>query len=230
MSLKVMAVDDDPEILKLIKSMVQSLGCEILTMVDSREAARRVEIEKFDGIFLDVQMPGLDGFELTTRVRASKLNRQIPVVMLTGLDDVETMRKGFKVGATCFMGKPISWERVYSLIKALRGPMLEEKRRNARLPYRTSVTCKSVGGAEEQSVLTSLIISEGGLLLQTSGGLEAGQEVYLTFQMPDASNPLNVRAKILRKEPPDRIAVEFIVLSENDREAIRKYIEGRVKL
>jgi CheY-like chemotaxis protein len=66
-----MVVDDEPDVLKSIKAMLESLECEVRTMDDSREAAKRLERERFDGILLNVRMPHLDGLELTKLIRAS---------------------------------------------------------------------------------------------------------------------------------------------------------------
>lgn len=229
MALKIMVVDDEPDALKLFKAMVEPLGCKVLALADSREAVERLESEKFDGILVDVVMPHLDGFELTKRIRSSSLNREVPVVMLTGHDDVDTMRKGFNAGATCFLGKPVSQERLYTLFKAMRGAMLREKRRYTRLPYRTTVKCRLSPYFDKQFISGSQIISEGGMLFGPSGGLDTGQEVELEFGMPDAPRPLRPRARVVYKEPPDRVAVEFIELAIKEREAIQRYISGVVK-
>ena len=69
MSLKILVVDDEPEVCKLLKGLLQSLGIETLALTDSQEAARRIVSEKFDGIVLDARMPSPDGFELTRQVR-----------------------------------------------------------------------------------------------------------------------------------------------------------------
>ena len=141
MKIKIMAVDDEPAILQLLKTQLESMGCEVQGIVDSREAAERLEVEKVDGLFVDFRMPHMDGFELAKKARESKLNGQIPIVMLTALDDSETMRKGFKVGINFFLGKPFTRERVYNLYVATRGPMRREKLRYTRLPCRTTVEC-----------------------------------------------------------------------------------------
>lgn len=230
MALKIVAVDDDPEVLKLIKSIVEPLGCEILILGDSLEAARRLEQERFDGIFVDALMPNMDGFELTKRIRGSSLNSATPIVMITGQADAETMRRGFKAGVTCFLGKPITWERLYTLVRAMRAPMLREKIRHVRLPYQTPVKCRTGLDSGQQFVSASTVISERGMLLGSGGKLETGQEVDLEFEMPDAPKPLHVRGKVLRQEPPHRVAVEFIRISDDDREVIRRYIAGNVTL
>ena len=143
MSVRILVVDDKPEVLGLIKDTVAALGwCEVLPLVDSREVARYLESQKVEGIVVDADMPHLDGFEVTKQVRASQLNARVPVVMLTEENDIETMRKGFKVGITFFAAKPTNRERVYKLFNAVRGAMVNEKRRRHRLPYRTTVQCR----------------------------------------------------------------------------------------
>lgn len=223
MEMRVLAVDDEPEVLIAIKTLLERLSCTVVAIADSRQAAERLTKEQFDGVFLDVRMPNLDGFELAKRVRASSLNGQAPIVMFTALDDVATMREGFKAGASCFLGKPVSADRITNLVKAMRSAMFGVRRRYARLPLRTPVTCK----AGNQNLKSSSInISEGGMVLATSGGWEVGQEVALEFVMPQASAPIKVRAKIVHKEPTGSMAVEFLDLSNTARDAIKEYITG----
>jgi len=108
MALKILVVDDEQDILKLVKGLLEPLGVEVLGLADSREAAQRVNKEKFDGVFLDSRMPYLDGFGLAKSIRGSPLNGKVPIVMLSGANDVETMRKGFQAGITFFLSKPIT--------------------------------------------------------------------------------------------------------------------------
>ncbi len=226
MAIKVMVVDDEPEILKLFKATVEPLGYEVLTLVDSREAAQRLKSEKFDGVFVDMKMPYMDGFELTRCARASPLNGTVPIVMLTAYDDLETMRKAFQVGITFFLGKPFTRERAFSLFGAMRGAMLKEKRRHARLPFRTVVNCML---GQKQFKAASLNISGSGILMEPSGGLEVGQEIGLEFAMPGAPRLLKPHAKVVRKEPPDRVGLKFSALEPADREAIQHYMLAGVK-
>src|SRR5690242_16150905 len=229
MALRIIAVDDEVTTLDVLKTMVEPLGCEVLTVVDSRDAARLIEHEKFDGAIVDVHMPHMDGFELTRRIRNSRVNRQIPIVMLTGYDDADTMRKGFNAGVSFFLGKPFTRERINALFGAARGAMLKEKRQFARLPFRATVTCKWSGHGQGQFRAGSVDICEGGMLLGPSGGLDVGQEVDLEFELPTAKAPIKPRAKVLRREKSDQIGVEFIKLSAKDLEAIKGYIHARVK-
>jgi CheY-like chemotaxis protein len=223
MAIKVLVVDDELPILELMKSKLEPLGCEVLTMADSREAAQLVDNQKLDGIFLDAGMPNLDGFQLTEMIRNSKSNSQAPIVMLTGRDDAETMRRGFKSGISFFLGKPITGERLEKLFLVMRGAMLAEKRRYVRLPFHTTVTCES----NKKSVkLDSINISVGGMLLAPTESVAVGQEFDLEFTLPQVQAPLRVRAKALHFHPRDGVGIQFLSLSPEEHAAIQRYITG----
>lgn len=226
MAPKIIVVDDEQPVLNLLKRLVEPLGFEVLTLADSREAARRLETEKFDAAILDVHMPNLDGFKLCERLRATSLNRDVPVVMLTGLDDAESMRRGFNAGTTFFLGKPFTPGKIHALFRAIRGVILREKRRHARLPYRTMVACQ---WHFQHFRTASLNLGEGGMMLENSGGVSVGEEVSLEFMLPHADERVKVRAKLLRREPPDRAALEFLNLSLDDQSVIQQYILVGVK-
>jgi CheY-like chemotaxis protein len=225
-ALRILAVDDEPDVLLILKAVGESLGCEVLTMTDSREAAERVDRQEFDGILVDVQMPHLDGFELTKRIRASGSNSRVPVVMLTGYDNIETMRRGYQAGITFFLGKPFTVEKLRGLLAVARGAMLKEKRQYARLPLRTAVTIRA---GKVQFKAESLNISEAGLLLEHSAGLAIGQEVELGFSVPQGRQPLRPRAQVVRLETPNRMGVKFLALAPSDQQAIQAYVSGLVK-
>jgi len=229
MKIKVMAVDDEPAVVGLLTTLLEHRGCEVVGLVDSRIAAHRLREEKVDGLFVDVRMPHLDGFELTRLTRESGLNAQVPIVMLTGLDDAETMRKGFEVGASFFLGKPFTRDRVDNLYAATRGPMLREKQRYLRLPCRTTVNCVWGPHGQGNFKSSSVDISEEGMSLSPSGGLDAGQEVSMRFALPDTPRPLHVKARVARLVPPNGIGVRFTELTPEDKEAILHYMAVRTK-
>ena len=223
MAIKLMVVDDEADVLQMFKAMVEALGYDAHTFIDSRDAAAAVEADRYDGIFLDARMPDLDGFELTKRVRTSRVNSAVPVVMITGMDDVDTMRAGFRAGITMFLGKPFTTERLRRLLNAVQGAMLREKWSHARLPFRTLVSCRS---GQKNFKAASLNISESGILLDASGGLEVGSELEAEFMLPEHAETRTLRGRIVRKEPPDRAGIEFLDITADSQEAIRRYIYG----
>ena len=224
-----MAVDDEPEILDLLKTKLEAHGYEVLAIDDSREALKRLEDEKVDGLFVDVRMPYLDGFELTRHTRALKLNGQVPIVMLTGSDDGETMRKGFDMGISFFLGKPFTRERVYNLLRATKGPMEREQLRYVRVPFRTTVGCGWGEHGAGHFKSDSQDISEGGMRLSPLGGLDVGQGVNLNFALPDDSETLSVGAQVVRKVPEGGIGVKFDNLPTREKVSIQRYIRARVE-
>ena len=118
MALKVLVVEDDAPTLELMDEVLTSLKVEVHAVSDSEQAATLVNQKRFDGIFVDLQMPKVDGFELARRIRASSWNKSTPIVVVTGHDDTKTMQKAFAAGTTFFLQKPIDRQRLTNLFKA----------------------------------------------------------------------------------------------------------------
>ncbi len=223
--MRILLLDNDLEILKTTKGIIQSLGYEVLAQSDSAQAAQAISHRKFDGVFLDSRLSLADEAAMVRLIRQSATNNSVPIVMLAAVEDVETMRAGFRAGITFFMAKPPDVKQVGDILRLMRGVMLREKRSYVRLPLRTVVSCRS---GEHHFTAGSQNISEGGMLLDTSGGMEVGQEVELLFSLPPTPGQLNPRARVVRREAPDRIAVNFLNLSSESRQAIQAYIAVRV--
>jgi hypothetical protein len=68
------------------------------------------------------------------------------------------------------------------------------------------------------------------MLLETANGLTAGEEMDLQFELPEVAQPLQLRAKAVRRELPNRIAVTFLTLPPEHRQAIRSYIAARIEV
>lgn len=224
--LRLLVVDDDHEILEVFRSLVSPLGYDVVGLSDSREAAQRVMNDKFDMIAVDVYMPELNGFELTTRIRASQSNRSVPVLMFTGYDDIETMRRGFDAGITFYLAKPLSASKLRGLFAAARGTMLQERRRYVRLPLRMIVDCHSGG---RQFKVRSVDLGQGGILLEASGGLAEGDIAHVEFALPGASQPLKLMAKVVRKLAPDSVALQFIDPEPLELAALQCYVTSKVR-
>lgn len=229
MSLKIMVVDDEPKILEIIKAFVDPLGCEVSTFQDSRDAAKKIQTQKFDGIFVDATMPHMDGFQLTQCIRESPSNSKAPIVMLTGRDDVETMRRGFKAGITIFLGKPVTQERMVRAVNALRGAFLREKRKYIRLAFGGPVICKWDSNGSNRSVSSGVDVSEGGMALAEAPRIRAGHALEIEFSLPAVPAPLKLHARVIREMPPDGLGLEFVDPSPEDRIAIQRYITGAIK-
>src|SRR6201988_5539922 len=93
--LKLLVVEDDLASLELMTEVFTSLKAEVRPINDSEKAVAVVNQEKFDGIFLDLEMPNLNGFDLARLIRKSSWNKTTPIVVVTGRDERQTMQEGF---------------------------------------------------------------------------------------------------------------------------------------
>ncbi len=221
-----MAVDDDPAILELIENLVAPLGCRVLSCADSVAAADRIEYEKIHGIFIDANMPGMNGFELARRVRASPLNAVAPIVLATGDESPEMMRASFAAGANFFLAKPFSLERLQSLFGVLRGWMIKAKIRHVRLPFRVSVLCHTEAGDFR---LASLNLSEAGMLLESCGKLNVGEQMGLSFALAPNPKPWVLTGRVVRKENAERVGIEFVDMGPLQQEALQRYLHEHLE-
>jgi len=226
MSLKIMVVDDEPQSMKLMRSLAAPLDHTVVTFEDRREAGQRAEKQRFDVAFLGMRLPQLDGLELARQIRSSEPNREATIVMLSATDDIESLRKAFGEGADFVLTKPLTAGRIRPMLAAMDSPGWKGKRHAARLPLITEVICT---WNDRQFPLRSLNISESGMLLQALVDVEVGQEIGLEFKIAEVRASLNVRGRIVRKEGTERVGVAFIGLAPEDLNAIQLYVMGRLK-
>jgi diguanylate cyclase (GGDEF)-like protein/PAS domain S-box-containing protein len=118
----VLVVDDDPTMRLLVREALEPHGLEVEEAEDGTRGLAAFCARMPQLVLLDVQMPGLDGFRLCEAIRRLPRARHVPLVMMTGLDDVESVRRAYDAGATDFITKPISWlilsHRVRYLLRA----------------------------------------------------------------------------------------------------------------
>ena len=117
--LRALIVEDDMPSLELISELVASRGVEARAICDSEVAATLIHQEQFDGIFLDLIMPKLDGFELIRQIRRSSLNMRTLIVIISGREDKDTMGEAFKAGATFFLHKPLNKNKLTQLLNVV---------------------------------------------------------------------------------------------------------------
>lgn len=121
MSARVLVVDDILPNVKLLEAKLTSEYYDVLTATNGKEALEKVAAESPDLVLLDVMMPGMDGFEVCTRIKQNPALAHIPVVMVTALTDAEDKVRGLESGADDFLSKPINdialMARVRSLVR-----------------------------------------------------------------------------------------------------------------
>lgn len=117
----VLVADDDRTTRLLAQQALKVSGYSVLEALDGREAIERFGADHPDVVLLDVDMPEMDGFEVCRRIRRD-MGSDVPVLMMTAMDDIESINRAYEVGATDFISKPINWillgHRVRYLIRA----------------------------------------------------------------------------------------------------------------
>lgn len=224
MRLRILAVNDEPETLNVFAQTVGALGYEVIALADSVEAARRIASEKFDLIALDSQMPKLDGFELARRVRTSPSNQGVPILLLTTQDAGEAVRRGFALGVTFYLEKPLNAEKLRGLFSAARGMIFQQRRRYVRLPVAVPVECMAEG---RQFQTRSVDLAQGGILLEDSGGLSEGETLQLKFSLPGIREALNLAGRVARKTSEGGLAVEFVEPERMEGAALQLFVADK---
>ena len=120
----ILIVDDDPTGRLMMRAALEPAGFEILECADGAAAVSAFAEQRPDLVVLDVVMPGMDGFEACAQMRATSPGRQTPILMLTGLEDIDSINRAYEVGATDFATKPVNLallgHRVRYLLRAHR--------------------------------------------------------------------------------------------------------------
>ncbi len=119
MSARVLVVDDILPNVKLLEAKLTSEYYDVITASNGQEALDLVEQDNPDLILLDVMMPGMDGFEVCTRIKQDPKKAHIPVVMVTALTDTEDKVRGLESGADDFLSKPINDTALMARVRSL---------------------------------------------------------------------------------------------------------------
>jgi signal transduction histidine kinase len=109
---RVLVVDDDPLFREFASVHLATPVAQIETAADGEEAWERVTREDFGLILVDIDMPRLDGYGLVERIRADQRLCFLPIVMVTGREDVVSIDRAYEVGATSFITKPVNWRQL----------------------------------------------------------------------------------------------------------------------
>ena len=102
--MRVLVVDDEYDIRYLVQAALEH--CEVLTAADGPSALALLRHTDIDAVFLDVMMPGMDGFSVLRRIRADERFRDLPVIMLTAKAGEHDHLRAFKDGADAYLTKP----------------------------------------------------------------------------------------------------------------------------
>ena len=114
-------VDDNPDIVNIVKAILEGKGYNVVTAYSGAELFTRLEEEKPDLIILDIMMPEMDGLEVLTRLKNASETSSIPVILLTAKVQYEDVLGGYKLGADYYITKPFTSTQLLNGINLLLG-------------------------------------------------------------------------------------------------------------
>jgi DNA-binding response OmpR family regulator len=146
-SKKVLIVDDEPDILQLVKLYLEKEGYRTVTATTGTAALKLVKDERPDLVILDLMLPELDGLEVCKRIRATPETSLLPVLMLTAKAEESDTVIGLELGADDYVTKPFSPKALIARVKAL-FRRLERQADEAAQKYQYGLISMDVGRHE----------------------------------------------------------------------------------
>src|SRR5262245_45494534 len=106
---RVLVADDDPFYRDIAVASLRDAGYDVTAAADGKEALELIAETAPDIAIIDVIMPGMNGIDILHQVRSAGPHRALPIVVITGNDDTESIQRAYDAGATSFLAKPLNW-------------------------------------------------------------------------------------------------------------------------
>ena len=117
---KVLVVEDNPQQLELLLAYMEELpAVAVATALNGADALAAVEADRPDLILLDVMIPKISGFEVCRRLKADPATQDIPIIMVTALNEIADHEKGIESGCDDFLSKPVNRIELVTRVKSL---------------------------------------------------------------------------------------------------------------
>ena len=172
-SRRVLVADDDPFYREIAVASLVDAGYDVVSAADGKEALELIASAAPDVAIVDVEMPEMSGLEVLSHVRSSSSHRHLPVLVITGNDDTESIQSAYEAGATSFLAKPLNWplfvQHVNFVLKAAQAEV------DLRDAIRTAEFLSDL-----KSRVVSVLVSEFQAPLRTAQGMSEllRKEVY----------------------------------------------------
>jgi DNA-binding response OmpR family regulator len=114
----ILVVDDDPTTCALTTTILEREGYRTRYCTNGKDALAVVAAEQVSLLLLDIMMPGMDGFEVCTALRTTEKGKRLPIILLTGRDDVDTRLEGMQSGVSEFLAKPVTRHELVARVRA----------------------------------------------------------------------------------------------------------------
>ena len=150
----ILAVDDQPQNIDLLEAYLVPHGYEIIAAANGEEALEKISGNQIDLILLDVMMPGMDGFEVTRRIRQDNTHRLLPIILITALRETEDRVKGIEAGCDDFISKPFDKMELLARVRSL---LTIKAYNDLMINYRKELELTKISADESREYAESII-------------------------------------------------------------------------
>jgi diguanylate cyclase (GGDEF)-like protein/PAS domain S-box-containing protein len=228
---RVLVVDDDITVRLLARQSLERAGFAVAEAEDGSEAVSAFQEIWPHLVLLDVDMPNMDGFEACVQLRRLPNSEMIPILMVTGLDDIESIERAYEVGATDFVTKPINWLILgHRLRYMLRASAAMEGIQESEIRLANAQRIARLGNWEWdiESGETYWSDETYRLLGQAPGTVVPSPEAFLAQVHPEDQERIRKRVfNPLKKENPVSV-IYRIVLPDGSERVVQEHAEVHV--
>lgn len=114
---KILVIDDESEIIDMLTVVLKARNYTVISALDGQRGIERVKKDRPDLILLDILMPGTDGYSVCTKLKTDKETKNIPVIILSGMDEREAIIKCHNLGADDYIVKPFNLTTLLTKIR-----------------------------------------------------------------------------------------------------------------
>ncbi len=115
----ILAIDDDPIHREFAMVYLGTPGTSVVTADSAEAGLAELRLRHFDIVLVDVDMPGMNGIEFVQTLRADPRYDDLPIIVITGREDMDSIDRAYDAGATSFMCKPVNWRLLSHQVKFL---------------------------------------------------------------------------------------------------------------
>ena len=206
---RILLVDDRADNLLALQAVLEPLGLDLAMAASGEEALRRLLVEEFTVIVLDVQMPGLDGFETARLIKLREKTRHIPIIFLTAISgDEEHHLEGYASGAIDYVYKPFEPAVLRAKVAALVELMAVRQRLEQEVAERTASERRLVDRERQLAEAESLAHVGAWTWDPGSGVVTWSDELFRIFELAPQSVPLSYDSYLEYVHPDDRAMVK----------------------
>ena len=191
---RILVVDDDRVTRMTISKVLKKAGNDVIEAQDGVEALELLDMQRPDMVLMDVMMPRMDGYAACAELRNQYDHQSLPVLMLTGLNDMESIDKAFESGATDFITKPINWTLLTQRV---------------RYSLRTKEMSAALQRNQERLSQAQRIAKLGYWEIDTaSGRVHCSDELYWVLGMDPSAQVDSIKTFMAMVNEDDRAVVE----------------------